>query len=346
MPLSPSGLLLIAALAATGPAATATAKSLTPPVSSAQAEQDTTQVPPTELDEIVVEGRPLAEATTDFVARVVSPPRNRGAATWHRRVCVGVGNLQREAAEFVVDRIATVGESVGLQVGWPRCEPRVFIVFAGDADAAARDLVEARGRQFRIGVSGADLGDDALVAFQTTDRPVRWWQASVPVNAGTGRVVSRLPGQPPFVAGPELRRPADFGPQAIIDGASRIRNSLRDDLSQVIIIVDVDRVAGVDLGALADYLAVISLAQIDPELDPGPYDTILSLFSEGASPPPGLTDWDRAFLQGLYSAEQIDEAANGRIGNVARTMADEIRAGQEWRPEEQREIHRCDGPCP
>ncbi|MCA3698828.1 hypothetical protein [Brevundimonas sp.] len=101
----------------------------------------------------------------------------------------------------------------------------------------------------------------------------------------------------------------------------------------MIIIVDVDRVAGVDLGALADYLAVISLAQIDPELDPGPYDTILSLFSEGASPPPGLTDWDRAFLQGLYSAEQIDEAANGRIGNVARTMADEIRAGQDGRRE-------------
>lgn len=294
-----------------------------------QVQQDAAQSAPTELEDIVVEGRPLAEATTDFVARVVSPPRNRGAATWHRRVCVGVGNLQREAAEFVVDRIATVGESVGLEVGWPRCEPRVFIVFAADADAAARDLVEARGRQFRIGVSGSDLGDAAVEAFVTSDRPVRWWQSSVPVNAGTGRVASRLPGDGPFVPPPGFTRPSELGPQAITDGASRIRSPLRDDLSQVIVIVDIDRVAGTDLGALADYLAVISLAQIDPELDPGPYDTILSLFSEGANPPPSLTDWDRAFLRGLYGAEQTDEAANGRIGNVARTMADEIRAGQQ-----------------
>jgi len=290
---------------------------------------------PVQLEEVVVEGRPLREATTDFVARVVAPPRNRGAATWHRRVCVGVGNLQREAAEFVVDRIASVGESVGLQVGWPRCEPRVFIVFATDADGAARSLVDARGRQFRIGVSGTDLGDDALEAFVVSDRAVRWWQSSIPVNASTGRVVTRLPGQPPFTAGPEIRRPADFGPQAITDSASRIRNPLRDDLAQVIIIVDIDRVAGVDLGALADYLAVISLAQIDPELDPVSYDTILSLFSEGANPPPGLTDWDRAFLRGLYAAEQTDEASNARIGNIANTMADEIRARQQGRREDE-----------
>lgn len=282
----------------------------------------------TTLEEIVVEGRPLREATLDFVSRVAAPPRSRGAATWHRRVCVGVGNLQREAAEFVVDRISTVAESVGLQAGWPRCEPRVFIVFASDADEAAQDLVEARRRQFRIGVSGTDLGDDALDAFVLSDRAVRWWQSSIPVNSSTGRVVTRLPGQQPFTAPPEISRPADFGPQAITDSASRIRNPLRDDLSQVIIIVDIDRVAGVDLGALADYLAVISLAQIDPELDPGSYDTILSLFSEGSNPPPRLTDWDRAFLRGLYAAEQTAEASNARIGNVANSMADAIRADQ------------------
>lgn len=306
---------------------------LTPPQDAAAPTVDPTQE--TALEDIVVEGRPLRDATTDFVARVVAPSGSRGAATWHRRVCVGVGNLQREAAEFVVDRISTVAESVGLEAGWPRCEPRAFIVFASDADAAARDLVEARGRQFRIGVSGTDLGDAALEAFQSSDRPVRWWQSSIPVNSGTGRVVSRLPGQPPFQAPPNLTRPADFGPQAITDGASRIRNPLRDDLSQVIIIVDIDRVAGTDLGALADYLAVISLAQIDPELDPGSYDTILSLFSEGGNPPPGLTDWDRAFLRGLYAAEQTDEASNARIGNVANTMAAEIRARQQGRREDE-----------
>ncbi|WP_298161624.1 hypothetical protein [Brevundimonas sp.] len=300
-----------------------------PPVQARTGQADETAEPaPDLLEDVVVEGRPLAEATTDFIDRIAAPARGRGAATWYRTVCIGVGNLERNAAEFVIDRISTVVESVGLTPGRPRCEPRVFIVFASDADAAARDLVEARGRQFRIGVSGTDLGDEALEAFQTSDRPVRWWQSSIPINSGTGRVVSRLPGQAPFSAGPELRRPSDFGPQAITDGASRIRNPVRDDLSQVIIIVDIDRVAGVDLGALADYLALISLAQIDPALDPGPYDTILSLFSDGGSPPPGLTDWDRAFLRGLYSAEQTDESPRSRLGEVATGMARIVRGQQ------------------
>ncbi len=245
---------------------------------------------------------------------------------------MGVGNLQREAAEFVVDRISSVAESVGLEAGWPRCEPRAFIVFASDADAAAQDLIEARGRQFRIGISGTDLGSSAVQAFTASYRPVRWWHSSVPVDEETGRVTARLPGQPPFSAA-RLTSPHDLGERASRTEASRIRSPLRDDLSQVIIIVDIDQVAGVDLGALADYLAVISLAQIDPELDPGSYDTILSLFAPGANPPLGLTDWDRAFLRGLYAAEQTDEASNARIGNVANTMADEIRAQQQGRRE-------------
>lgn len=309
-------ILALAVLAPSGPPSRAQATAAVQPV-------DPTT---TAVEDIVVNGRPLSEATSDFVERIAAPASDRGAATWHRRVCVGVGNLQREAAEYVVDRIASVGESVGLAVGWPRCEPRVFIVFASDADAAARDLVEARGRRFRIGVSGTDLGDGALQAFQTSDRPVRWWQSSVPVDERTGRVVARLPGQAPFSAPPGgITRPADLGSQGITDIASRLRSPLRDDLSQVVIIVDVDRMAGVEIGALADYLAMIALAQIDPAVDPGPYDSILSLFSPERTPPAGLTDWDRAYLVGLYSAEQTAENPRVRLGAVATGMARIVR---------------------
>lgn len=279
-------------------------------------------------DVVVIAGRPLAEATVDFVERVAAPPRDRGAATWDRRVCVGVGNLQRDAAEYVIDRISTVAESVGLQAGWPRCQPRVFILFAADADAAARDLVEARGRGFRIGVAGSDLGRDALETFQSSDSPVRWWQSSAPVDSETGRVTGRLPGQPPFIPY-RLTTPSDFGDRAVRTFASRLRSPLRDALSQVIIIVDVDRVEGVDIGALSDYLAMISLAQIDPAVDPGPYDSILSLFAAGQLPPASLTDWDLAYLRGLYNAEQTAENPDARLGDVAASMARVVRARQQ-----------------
>lgn len=278
-------------------------------------------------DVVVVAGRPLAEATVDFVERVAAPPRDRGAATWDRRVCVGVGNLQRDTAEYVIDRISTVAESVGLQAGWPRCEPRVFILFAADADAAARGVVRARGRGFRIGVAGSDLGRDAMAAFQSSDRPVRWWQSSVPVDSETGRATERLPGMPPFSAY-RLTSPNDLGERAVRAFGSRLRSPLRDALSQVIIIVDVDQVEGVDIGALSDYLAMISLAQIDPDVDPGPYDSILGLFAPGQSPPASLTDWDLAYLRGLYNAEQTADNPRARVGDVAASMARSVRARQ------------------
>lgn len=295
---------------------------------SGQEDPATQQTEPaaTVLEDILVEGRPLAEVTSDFVDRIAAPPSGRGAATWHRAVCIGVGNLAPDAAGYVIDRISTVAENLGLTPGRAGCEPEVFIVFASDAGMAARQLVEARGRRMRIGVPGTDLGPDALEAFQRSDRPVRWWQSSLPVDADTGRPARRLPGQGPFETPLKMTRPSDFGPQAITRSASRLRSPLRDDLSQVIIIVDVARVEGVDIGALSDYLAMIALAQVDPDVDPGSHDTILSLFTPGLTPPPSLTDWDRAYLRGLYDAEQNAGTSRARLGEVSTSMERVVRA--------------------
>ncbi len=54
--------------------------------------------------------------------------------------------------------------------------------------------------------------------------------------------------------------------------------------------------------ALADYLAFVALAQIDPEADTSAYDSVLNLFDRD-DPAEGLTGWDRAYLEGLYSSE-------------------------------------------
>lgn len=328
MPIAAFTLLLATATLVTGPSGQAGVSGQD--VAAVQATEPAAAV----LEDILVEARPLAEATSDFVDRIAAPASGRGAATWHRTVCIGVGNLKPDTAEYVVDRISTVAESLGLTPGRPGCEPRVFILFVSDADAAARRLVEARGRRMRIGVSGADLGPDALAAFQRTERPVRWWQSSLPVDADTGQPARRLPGQGPFEAPLNMTRPADFGPQAVTGGASRLRSPLRDDLSEVIIIVDVERVEGVGIVALSDYLAMIALAQINPDADPASYDTILSLFTPGLGPPSGLTDWDRAYLRGLYSAEQNAEAGRGRLRQVANSMEQVVRGQARSQPAE------------
>jgi hypothetical protein len=71
----------------------------------------------------------------------------------------------------------------------------------------------------------------------------------------------------------------------------------------VIIIVDATKLTGMTWQQLADYLAVVSLAQINPKTDPAEFDSILNLFSNPAAYT-GLTDWDRSYLQALYTFDQ------------------------------------------
>jgi len=92
----------------------------------------------------------------------------------------------------------------------------------------------------------------------------------------------------------------DSAPAIAVEGPSRIHSGTRDDLQQVIVIVDTTKLHGTTWQQLADYLAVVSLAQINPDADLAAFDSILNLFSN-PNAYSGLTDWDRSYIRALYS---------------------------------------------
>ena len=67
--------------------------------------------------------------------------------------------------------------------------------------------------------------------------------------------------------------------------------------------MDATKLTGTTWQQLADYLAVVSLAQINPKTNLADFDSILNLFSNPAAYS-GLTDWDRSYLHALYSFDQ------------------------------------------
>jgi hypothetical protein len=71
----------------------------------------------------------------------------------------------------------------------------------------------------------------------------------------------------------------------------------------VIIVVDATQLKGTTWQQLGDYLAVVSLAQIDPSSNPAAFDSILNLFTNPAAYS-GLTDWDRSYIRALYEFDQ------------------------------------------
>ncbi|MBO9502458.1 hypothetical protein [Brevundimonas sp. A19_0] len=281
-------------------------------------------VRPVTVEGVTVEGRQQSarERAIPFVREIIAPARRSEPARWAEPVCVQVLNLEGEAARYMADRVATVASDVGLRVEEGGCEPNILIALTDDSDRMAHDLVDARRRQFVLGSAGTDRGREALAAFQASDAPVRWWHVSLPVDIYTGRATVRLPGQPPFSFPPQgITKPSDLGEYGQVVAGSRLLNHSQNNLQQVIIIVDVARAEGTGLIELTDYVAMVALAQIDPDAEIGGYDTILNLFTDGAVHPPYMTDWDWAFLTGLYTDEVLSSRG---VGTIADGMAREV----------------------
>lgn len=268
--------------------------------------------PPVALEDVVVEARRLEELTREFVDEVSAPPRRRGLARWRTGVCVGVTGIRQDIAQALADHVSRVALEYGLRPGDPGCSANVLIVFAEDGRALADEMVERRRRVFHLGVGGLDRGNVALADFRESDRPVRWWHVSVPINAETGDIAIRMPG--------------DVGP-TMVKGEGRVNRGrlVRDELNKVIIVVDGEKVAGVGLPQLGDYLSMVALAQVDPDGDTGGFATILNLFDDPEGSP-GLSDWDRAYLDGLYSSWPWRVRASDQTYQVLRNLREARRA--------------------
>lgn len=258
-----------------------------------------------DLGDVTVSGRRLEEAARNFVQEIGAPARGRGLARWRDKICIGVANLQRESGQFIVDRVSSVALDLDLTPGDPGCKPNTLVIVVKDPNTFTEALVSARPRLFLVGGSGMDLGPKALERFKVNSQPVRWWAVSVPVDSHTHDIAIRLPDEEP--------------PTITSLAASRLSSQIVDDTARVFVIVDADKIAGISLAQLGDYLAMVILAQVDPEADTTGYNSVLNLFNEPEQTP-GLSDWDRAYLEGLYAAERTRTHQGGNRNEIASAM--------------------------
>lgn len=267
------------------------------------------QQEPTDLDEVEVRAHRLKDQVQSFVAEVAAPPRGRGLARWDRSICVGVANMDPRYAQVMVDRIARNALEIGLDIEEPGCKPDIMIVAAADATSLAQALVRDDPNGFRPSRASTDMGAAALARFQATDAPVRWWQVSLPVSGDTGELAVHLDGEDP--------------PTLAVRDASRLRANIRDDLARVIVIVDVTKIGRIGFGALSDYISMVALAQVAPDVDTSRYDTVLNLFADGSDRSAGLTLWDKDYLKSLYTARRDRARGGQQTRDILRGMTGE-----------------------
>jgi hypothetical protein len=249
----------------------------------------------TTVEDVIVHRRRLEEVARSYVEQLSEAPRGARLARWNKPLCVSVSNMRPELAHFVIDRIAVNAFDVGADVSGPGCKPNVIILATSDGPGMAQRLV----REFRLGFRPAaehtNLSRAALREFQNSGRPVRWWNVAIPVEISSGEIAARMYGDLLYPDG----RPTPVAVR-VRDG-SRLRSNVRHDMSWTVVIIDMNRTDGAPLGVLADYVSMVSLAQIDPMADLSDQQTVMNLF-EGGSPVRGLTSWDKDYLTALYSA--------------------------------------------
>lgn len=265
---------------------------------------------PTEVEEITVEGRRTREAAQEFVRTLSTAPAGARLGRWSAPVCISVAGIRAPYGQAMVDRIAQTALDLGLGVGEPGCTPNVLIIATDDGPGVASALVEKWRPRFRPPIDNSNMGLAALERFKTSTAPIRWWHLSLPVSVDTGQPAARVSGgEPPVVA---------------VRNLSRMRSSIRYDLTSVTVVLDLAKTENVSLTAMIDYTAMVVLAQVDPRADYSNQSTVLNLFNdpEGVT---GLTAWDRDYLKALYTAEPDRATAAGQQAAVAERIIAERR---------------------
>lgn len=307
------------------------AAALTPALAQSNASTD---------EEVVV--RPPAVSNQDevrsYVQALTVPTRTRSPMPrWYRPLCLGVVGMQAEQAQVFNDRIGEVAQAVRLQVQGPGCRPNVLIHFTRDPAGLAQGIASQNNLVSVNNDSGNSAGRDALRDFVQSHDAVRWWHVSRTATDGVafGRSnqangeqertrVQEFTGE----AGSSSRQDEmrDQTSEQVSNGTrvremSRLRGGVMEMMDYVIIVIDANKANQTTVGALADYVAMITLAQINPDAETAGAPTILNLFKENASVGPAeLTSWDLAYLRGLYASSDTPRSTRQQEGQIVRRM--------------------------
>ena len=262
--------------------------------------------PPDSESKVIVTGRTPEEAVRDFVAEVGAAPNNANLARWGDTVCVGVYNLAPRYAQDLIDRVSLVGAAIGIEPGEPGCKPNVLIMADQNTDELVARLVQDHLRKFLPpNTDDANLGRAALEKFKNSDAPVRWWQVSQTVLSDTGEAVAR-------------------GDTVRVRGSGRLVSNVRQDISHILIVLDVNRIGTISFAALSDYVAMMALAQIDADADTRDFPTVLNLFARDTSNrSTRMTQWDLDYLTALYETPGNAAGAGREANRIARKMLQE-----------------------
>ena len=247
-------------------------------------------------DTVTIEARrekELKRQITKFVSGAVFTYLNDSLERWDAPICPLVAGLPKERGEFILSRVSEIARDAHAPLGPEHCKPNLYVVVTDNPDFLLEKWSKRDRRMFNT-----CNGMGYVKEFLHSRQPVRVYYNAKFSSAGGAREASGLE-----LDDLSLDLPLSG---CIFPGAagSRLRYGAVQELTSVIIVVDSRRTTNLNMGQLADYIAMVGLAQIRVDADPGTAPSILRVFRETDPQLRGLSPWDQAFLQSLYATSQ------------------------------------------
>jgi len=267
------------------------------PPSTNQASSSTARA---NLPTVTIEARQELERRVDrFVAAEVFQAPDESIMRWNEPVCPSVIGLPRIFGDYVQTHILDIAHAANAPIGGQHCKANLFVVATHDP---AQFLKRLWARVPRAYISRNGL--PGIERVLQSPRPVRVWFNSEPHCRIDGMSGGKSADMQAFFIGGGGTQVDTSSSLFCGGGGSRLSYSSVNAIRSAVVVVDMNRMTRVTIRELADYVAMVSLADIRADADAGTAPTILRLLQDPRHSPPGMTMWDQALLYSIYNTRQ------------------------------------------
>jgi hypothetical protein len=264
--------------------------------------------PPPNLPDVTVSApRPptpkelAGEAVPHFVQSHTTPSTVIHQITrWRTGICPLTRGLDAAMNAFVSARIRAVATAVGA----PRqesteCKANVQILFTLEPQSVLDEVTQQDSKLLGFHYSRQEK------KLATMTRPIQGWYVTATRNFKGEESIDD-----PFPLGAQQSSIDSAGPNQPLkskvppgEPGSRLNNWRSSEVVLALIVVDADKIKGMAIGPLADYLAMLTLSQAESADSCGQLPSIMDLMApecDSGEKPTQLTAGDLAFLRALY----------------------------------------------
>ncbi|HET7084751.1 MAG TPA: hypothetical protein VFI23_08280 [Rhizomicrobium sp.] len=247
----------------------------------------------TPTESVTVTGARNRQVLDNFVQSFAAPTQIIGKiARWENGICPITVGLRPEAAKFVTQRVRDIAAQVGAPVSRGKsCQFNIEIVFTTTPQGYMDNIRK---------------NHPAFLGYHDNGRAEQTAKVSHVVQAWYTTATIDVNGWPQLDIGGNgagLWLGNVFLPNArayAVKG-TRLGDGLRSSLYHVIIVADPNRLVEYEIGALADYIALLALSQLNSLDACQQLPSIVNLLASGCDRKANaLSENDIAYLRGLY----------------------------------------------